>query len=322
VATPIIIFPSLSRAPSLDTSTNTQDDTIRDSFDAGYVATRPRFTRGRRAWNMNVRNLQLEDVRALQNFAMNTAQRGGNSFYYPNILPNGSFEFPAAAGSSQFLAGWNLVSSASPAIFAATNSNAFDGATALLIESNAGQTLANLATAEQLLESAAHWLSPSIGDVYTFVAQVATRVTAGMTALGVVQAVVTYSDASTQTVTETFTLPASGAGYAPCTASFMVPTSGSATAVSMQVSFGAQVENTSGSTLTFSGTVYFELFFDVVGLAQTTSGRPQGSMLAMVGSNPLPFPVRFTASKLPAFSDLGWGPGYKVYGSTFSLDEV
>ena len=105
MATPIIIFPSLSRAPSLDTSTNTQDDTIRDSFDSGDVATRPRFTRGRRAWNLNVRNLQLEDVRALQNFSMNTAQRGGNSFYYPNILPNGSFDSRPSSLASFLLVG-------------------------------------------------------------------------------------------------------------------------------------------------------------------------------------------------------------------------
>jgi hypothetical protein len=75
----------------MDTSKKTEDDTIRDQMEAGYVATRPRFTRARRTWDFNVRNLVAEDIRALDRFFMETAARGGNSFLYPNLLPNSSF---------------------------------------------------------------------------------------------------------------------------------------------------------------------------------------------------------------------------------------
>src|SRR5581483_10620234 len=67
----IAIFPSLSRAASMDSSEQAADDTIRDSMDSGYVATRPRFTRERRTWNVNHRNLIAEDVRVLRNFRAN-----------------------------------------------------------------------------------------------------------------------------------------------------------------------------------------------------------------------------------------------------------
>src|ERR1700733_4812683 len=91
--------------PTLDTSVQTADDTIRDQMDLGYVATRPRFSCGRRTWNVNVRNLIAEDVRALDVFTEETVQRGSLSFYYPNLLPNSSFENPPSR-PGQVVDGW------------------------------------------------------------------------------------------------------------------------------------------------------------------------------------------------------------------------
>ena len=81
----------------MDSSRSLEDDTIRDQNESGAVATRPRFTRARRTWKINTRNLTAEDARVLDYFSEITAARGGNAFLYPNLLLNWSFEIPAAS---------------------------------------------------------------------------------------------------------------------------------------------------------------------------------------------------------------------------------
>ena len=105
MATFPLVFPSLSRQPSMDSSKSTEDDTIRDPMESGDVATRPRGTRARDTWKVNVRNITAEDKRALDYFQRVTAARGSNSFLFPNLLPNGSFEFPAPS-AAMLAFGW------------------------------------------------------------------------------------------------------------------------------------------------------------------------------------------------------------------------
>src|SRR5579862_1485612 len=179
MATYPLIFPSLSRQPSMDSSKSLEDDTIRDQMESGYVATRPRFTRARRTWKINVRNLEAEDVRALDQFAMVRAARGGNAFLFPNLLPNGSFEFPACNGAD-LVRDWYTAGDAPAALSIApetfipggpapvpVGTVADEGVTALKFQTVAGQVLAVGANTQSILESRA--LVPvTPGESYLF----------------------------------------------------------------------------------------------------------------------------------------------------------
>jgi hypothetical protein len=99
-------MPSLSRAPSFDTSRKLVDGTLRDPKESGYVSSRPRFSRQRRIFGVTWKNLCAEDVRALDRFETLTLQGGAGAFYMPNLLVNGSFEF--LGSGPQLLEGWGL----------------------------------------------------------------------------------------------------------------------------------------------------------------------------------------------------------------------
>jgi hypothetical protein len=125
----------------MDSSKSTEDDTIRDPMESGDVATRPRGTRARDTWKVNVRNLVAEDKRVLDYFQRVTAARGSNSFLFPNLLPNGSFEFPAP--SAAFLAfGWYQGSAPAAALpVSLATAGLEDGLQALCFGTTAGQVL-------------------------------------------------------------------------------------------------------------------------------------------------------------------------------------
>ena len=68
-------------------------------------------------------------------------------------------------------------------------------------------------------------------------------------------------------------------------------------------------------TITLDGTA--SILMDEGSLRAAHPGSVDGRM---AGSDCLPRPVRFT--KLPEFSDIGYGGGQKVYGVNFELTEV
>ena len=163
----------------MDSSKSIEDDTIRDQMESGYVATRPRFTRARRTWKVNVRNLEAEDVRALDQFTMVRAARGGNAFLFPNLVPNGSFEFPADL-DSDVVRDWYTAGDETPLLSIATETFipggpnpvpfgavADEGITALKFQTVAGQVL-DVGARFQCFVEARNTVPVTPGETYLF----------------------------------------------------------------------------------------------------------------------------------------------------------
>lgn len=298
----------------MDTSKSTEDDTIKDSAESGYVSTRPRFTRARDTWKINVRNLVAEDVRVLDYFQKITAARGSNSFLYPNLLPNWSFEFPAL-NAAQVAKDWNQPGTSSAALpVSLATANVEDGVQALCFGTVAAQVLAAGATVAAEVTSAV--VTPCApGDVYLFHARVnpAQGTLASAATLWAEAAMYTYDASGNQSA-----LAGSGSGFNTSVsgwqdyyATFTIP----AGAVGFRMRLIGNLTGPSSGTIALDGSA--SILMDEVACALLTPAQWYGRM---VGSYSLPRPVRFT--KLPEFSDIGWGDGVKRYGVNFELTEV
>ncbi len=309
MATFPLIFPSLSRQPSMDSSKSLEDDTIRDQMEGGYVATRPRFTRARRTWKANVRNLEAEDVRALDVFCMVTTARGGNSFLYPNLLSNWSFEFPAES-SSDLVFGWNASPTAQEAV-SVTTAAVQDGTHAVTFATVAGQNIPALSTVTAEL-TADQRIACQAGEVYLF--RAALDAIQGTLAAGVLGAAAsfTFFDVNGNTLsTLAGTAATIGGGWQTYGTQFTVP----ANATAFSVALAVTLTNTTSSAIAIDASA--SVTWDEVGCALLTPLTPYGRM---VGSEPLGCLLRF--SKLPETSDIGFGGGVKRYGANFELTEV
>jgi hypothetical protein len=293
----------------MDSSKTTEDDTIRDQAESGYVATRPRFTRVRRTWKANVRNLVAEDVRTLDEFYMVTTARGGNSFLYPNLLPNWSFEY-AAIREGELVLGWSAGANAAQIAIQAVASPVADGVQALSFGTVAAASVpAHTTVTAQVIAGAV--ISCSAGEVYVFSGQI--NATPGTLAAGVMVPSVGVNFYDTNgnllsTATGTFTV---AAGWNQCGYQFTVP----ANAVSFQLYLNLALVNSTGSAIALDGSA--SVAFDEVGCSLFTPLTPYGRM---IGSQSLGCLVRF--SKLPENSDIGYGGGVKRYGASFELTEV
>lgn len=331
MSTPII-FPSLSRAPSLDTSVKTADDTIRDSMDLGYVATRPRFSRARRTWSANVRNLQLEDVRALDEFANVTVQRGGKSFYYPNLVGNSSFEF-AAEDPSELVALWEVEQSNLLSIAVASTqalAGGGDGLSCLQFVTQNGNLNAGASAVASILCNKTFQVVP--GETYQAVFSCAsfTRGFAGDTinVTANLQIILQISDGTQAVVSPSAAnvITAPSSEFAPVGQQFTIPNPVNGTTIlGAQAQLIVTLQNAGALEITLSSQTsgnYYSVYFDSVGVALFAPAPGYTIYGRMVGSSALPFPVRFAPSKLPEFADIGASIGVKYYGSTFGLEEV
>lgn len=296
----------------MDSSKNTEDDTLRDPMEQGYVATRPRGTRARDTWKVNVRNLVAEDKRALDYFQKEVAKRGSNAFLFPNLIQNGSFEFPACSGV-EFAQGWTLTDGATSALNVALTTIAEDGTAAVLFATVAGQMLtAGSYQAQDLQNLQAVPCTP--GDVYLLRARV--NCTPGTLANRgdlMFQATVTTYDANGNATFTTAGFPVgnvSTPGWQDYTATFTVP----AGVVSFRLGIRVVLGDASGA-LNFDGSA--SVTVDEVGCGLLTPAQMYGRM---AGSDALPRPVRF--AKLPEFSDIGIGNGVKRYGVNFEVTEL
>jgi hypothetical protein len=81
-------FPSLSRPPSfpIDPDGDLEDGVLRSPSDAGYVQTRPKFTRARRSWGVNYISLPDTDVALLRTHETTTTRNGADSFVWTHPL--------------------------------------------------------------------------------------------------------------------------------------------------------------------------------------------------------------------------------------------
>ena len=288
----------------MDSSKSTEDDTIRDQMELGYVATRPRNTRARDTWKVNIRNLVAEDKRALDQFVKVTAARGANAFLFPNLLPNGSFEF-LPCNAVEIAQGWNRTDGNPQFSIVSTAVNAYDGAAAIKIGTVAGQVGA--ITAGQLTTTVPIPCTP--GDVLLFAGYCQTVVgtlpggilapaisvafrDANGNALSPLNPPVFMASPTWQLVSQQITVPANAATFT----------------LTLEASLSA-----AGNALDGTACV----LWDAVGVGLLTPVQMYGRM---VGSDALPRPVRFT--KIPEYSDIGIGSGVKRYGVNFELTEV
>ncbi len=296
----------------MDTSKKTEDDTIRDPMESGDVATRPRGTRARRTWPFNVRNLVAEDIRALDEFFMSPsyAARGGNSFLFPNLLPNWSFEFPALAASDLVL-GWNISSAPVQESIGVGTVTVLDGTQAISFATVATKTIAAHTTVSGALNcDLAVTCKP--GEVYVFTASV--DAIQGTLAAGVLSANVSvaFFDMNGNPLsTLAGTAATIGGGWQTYGYQFTVP----ANAMSFRIALTVTLTNSTGAAITLDGSA--SVAWDTVGCALQTPLTPYGRM---VGSQSLGCLVRF--SSLPEVADIGWGNGVKVYGCKIELQEV
>jgi len=308
-----LIFPSLSRQPSMDSSKSIEDDTIRDPAESGYVATRPRYTRTRRTWKANVRNLVAEDVRVLDEFAMSPsfAARGGNSFLYPNLLPNWSFEFPALI-SSEIVLGWSKTTVTQMSCSLIT-SGAQDGNNAIQFSTVNGQAVAGGSDLYAFVQSDTK-IPCTPGEVYQINAGV--NVVDGETGPGsrIAYATAVFYDASGTEVSEVPVIIVQNpfaSGWKNFSGTFNVAGGCASFTIKLQL----RINDLAGGGYTLNGGTHAS--FDQVGCALLT---PLSAYGRMVGSQSLGCQVRF--SSLPETSDIGWGGGVKVYGAHFELTEV
>lgn len=301
----------------MDSSLSIADDTIRDHMDSGYVATRPRFTRSRRTWNINLRNLTAEDVRALDVFAEQTVQRGALSFYFPNLLVNGSFEIPAAAGSGDLVQGWQASVTNGEAVYLSFPQDGLRGAIVLSVDGYILQPGVNV----HAVVFAYDGVVVNPGEVYQLNFQCQNVGTVGAAATTLTQGILTYiySDGSSDFQYGPL-LPASIPAYQPQSCQFTVPNAPTGkTLLFVRAGVYSGLVNNGSAPVTLTATSLVTRI-DSVGFALVSS--PTQTYGRMAGSLPLASAVRFAANKLPKFSDLGFGDGVKVYGTTFALEEV
>lgn len=298
------ILPSLTRAPAFAVQRSVEDGTIADPAESGYVSTRPRFTRLRRKFTVSYNNLIDEDLRALDEFEIETVKGKAGAFWLPNLFPNGSFEHvgPTECG----IAGWHP--EPSDAWDIAPSKTAGDGVVATQFSTVAG--VAATGTAQTASLTSARRLKVTAGDVYQVNALVKlSNSFASATASLALSAVIAYADETTQTVSVAL-LSVPNADYALCSGTLTVPAAiGGDTSGTLELSFVVSIAG--------SGTGAAVVLLDAVGLALISATRPYGRM---PGTSSPGRAVRFT--KTPTIKDMPWASGHKRYGADFEVTEL
>lgn len=294
----------------MDTSQMSEDDTIRDSSESGYVATRPRYTRARRTWKVNVRNISLEDIRGMQNFRDNIVKRGSLAFYMPSLIKNGSFEIAAEPGSGDLADQWQA-SAGSPVL----SSTALDGGVAVQVASPAGLsapgvnlTIGGVQYGGSIAANPGDTIS--VGFWY--------RVLATSQPLYFETALLYQYEGQPEKSVATATIVGAtiNATWAQALATIQVPSAGDASALKY-LTLRINVNIDGASSEPTLGANEIQVLLDFVGAAVSATAQKQA---LMVGSSAITRQVRFT--KLPEFADLGWVGGEKRYGATFEVTEL
>jgi hypothetical protein len=93
-------FPTLSRPPSfpIDPDGSLEDGVLRTTAEAGYVETRPRFTRARRSWGLNYPNLPDADTVTLRSWELTTLRNGADSFDWTHPLTAATYTVQLGPG--------------------------------------------------------------------------------------------------------------------------------------------------------------------------------------------------------------------------------
>jgi hypothetical protein len=77
-------YPTLTMLPSYPLEEEVEDGTIRTPYEAGYVHTRPKFTRrGRKTWKVNYKYMPTSDKSLLEGF-VTSVREGAYTFTWTN----------------------------------------------------------------------------------------------------------------------------------------------------------------------------------------------------------------------------------------------
>lgn len=87
-------YPTLSIGPVYPLDQAREDNTIKSSAEAGYVLSRPRFTRARRSWTLKYKNMPQADVNTLD-AAYNSAPSSIISWTHPETAATVNVRFAA-----------------------------------------------------------------------------------------------------------------------------------------------------------------------------------------------------------------------------------
>lgn len=352
MASPTLIFPSLSVAPQPNAVEKYEDGTISDPMESGYVATRPRFTRNRRTWSLSYRPLTLADRIVLDFFARKQAVLGANSFWFPNQLISGGMERPRTDSSSpDIVKGWSLLAADAQLKWVQqpelTAVNVFQPPSALLLRLTGNQTVP-IGTFSQVVlgRRNTNLPLPISGETYLAAAMIAvsadyplgntsfsgsstdTAVSGGggaaingMSSSIALVIAVNYDDGSHDQFSSVVITTNNSGGWTLLTASGTI--AAGKNVISMAVQVQQSITNvgslpTGGSPWVMPATGNpLDVWVDAVGLALTSSPQPYGGT---AGLNPIPTAVRFTKS--PQTAQIGWVNGSQAFTSAFDLTEV
>ena len=84
-------WPTLSKQPVYPLEETTPDALIKSEAEAGYVTTRPRFTRARRTFKLTYRGLTDADKALLDTFFFTSTSRGSLVFVWANPINSTSY---------------------------------------------------------------------------------------------------------------------------------------------------------------------------------------------------------------------------------------
>lgn len=84
-------YPTLSRNPSYPIEEESENMIIKDSSEAGYETSRPRFTKRRKTWNLVYNALPIADKTSLDNFFIGDAAYGSAIFSWTNPADSASY---------------------------------------------------------------------------------------------------------------------------------------------------------------------------------------------------------------------------------------
>lgn len=93
-------YPTLTVNCSFPLDEEIEDATVRSSSEAGYVHTRPRYTRSRKTFKVVYRCLSNTDKTTLESFVNTTARQGSTAFNWTHPLTNSVYSVRFAENGS------------------------------------------------------------------------------------------------------------------------------------------------------------------------------------------------------------------------------
>lgn len=322
MASPVLVFPSLSRESQPSTVLKFEDGTISDPMESGVVSTRPRFPRIRRTWSVNYRSLTQLDLVQLDQFVQLFAKVGAGSFYFPNQVRNGGMEIAPGPGSDDLVDGWLRRDPIVPLNWTMRTEAAYTntGFQSIYVSIDAGQDIPvglSIITIQGRRRKLPY--DPKPGETYVanvWVLPTSDGLAAGVTSVVGINLVVEYSDGTSQTFFGPNIGPNPGNAIVWHQISLVATLAADKQCVALYPVLQHGLFNANGAPWHSAG-LPIDVRFDDVGLALSATSVPYG---LMAGLNPIPSIVRFT--KAPQVAQIGVVAGTHRFTCAFDITEV